>query len=178
MKPEIKNDPLRLALSAKERAYIQQRLRSAKRRLFVWLMGTALSAGAVLGGIILIEYSSSLPEINVDRAIAEIEHGTSNIKDPAECRGYYHIFKGTERTIGFCDDDPQYTSFRAHLEATEEEQGWSALLVPLMLLLLGGGFCAFVLFLAGIGMEIFEIWRYRKYRVELRAFLRRYKRPE
>ena len=47
---EIKNEPLRLVLSDKERALIRQGLRASMRQCFAWVMVFALSVGAIFGG--------------------------------------------------------------------------------------------------------------------------------
>jgi hypothetical protein len=171
--PEIKNEPLRLVLSVGERAYIHERLRSAIRRLVVWLMVSALSASAILGGA--TQYGVVPKEVRVDRAISEIENGISDSIGAAECQGTYYVYSGTRRTIKFCDNDPQLTKFRAHLEAVVEEQGWWPVV---NLLLIGVGILALLLSLIGVVGALFGFWKYRKYRGDLRAILRRYNRAE
>lgn len=168
---EIKNDPLRLVLSDKERVLIRQDLRASKRQCFAWVMVFALSVGAVLGGA--NRYGEVPYEVQIDRVLAAIERETSENMGACECPGNFHIYLGTQRRIWFCDDDPQHTKFRAHLETVVEEQGWWPVVNFLLVLV---GFLAFFPSLILVAEALFAIRKYVKYGDDLDAFLRRFNR--
>ena len=171
MKTKIRNEPLRLVLSDKERAFIRRQLRAAKRQCAVWLVVAGLSGGAVLVG--LYRHDQVPIEIQIDKALAKTDQEVPDSSGAAACGGDYHVYAGTRRTVSFCDEGFQHAMFRARLKAVADAKGFWPDLNRLLAIV---GSLALLASLIGIAAAIRTVRKYVKYGGDLDAFLRRFNR--
>ena len=171
MQTRIRNEPLRLVLSDREKAFIREGLRTAKRRCAAWAMVAALGAGAVLVG--LYRHDEVPIAIQIDKVLAETGEETTGSVSAAACSGTEHVYAGTRRSVSFCDDPFQHAMFRARLKAATEEKGFWPDLTRLLIIA-----WALVLLpsLAGLGGALLALRKYARYGSDLDAFLRRFNR--
>ena len=168
---EIKNEPLRLLVSEEERAFILERLGQARRRLVFWLvMGIVGVAAMAAAGALYTQVSF---EARVDEALAVVDDAALGTSDRRACRDAFTIYEGYERTVTFCNEDPDQARFAARLDASEQRVGWW----PAAFILIGfTGFIVLLLSPVGVGLALLDMRKYRKYRDDQAAFLQRYNR--